>query len=147
MTEGLSTNRILYAYDSEEEAFPKINALIHPSGSRVIVQMRVPKKKTASGLWLDPSTRDTEYWTTQVGKVVAVGPVAFCDRKTLEPWPEGAWCQPGDYVRVPRYGGDKWTVPAEGFEDEVLVATFNDLEIVGVVPGGWEDALKVKAFI
>jgi co-chaperonin GroES (HSP10) len=147
MSEAVSTNRLVFEYDSEDEAFPKVDPLQLPFGSRVLVQIRMPKKKTKSGLFLAVETRDTENWTTQIAKVIALGPVAFCDRKTLEPWPEGRWCKPGDFVRVPRYGGDSWTIPAEGFDEEVRFMFFNDLDLGGYIPGGFEDAMKIKAFI
>ena len=69
--------------------------------------------------------------------------MAFCDRKTLQLWPEGAWCQPGEYVRVPKYGGDRWSVKLE-VGDEALVVIFNDLDIVGLDTG---DPTKIKAFL
>ena len=59
------------------EAFPAVNAGIQPFGSRVLIQIRTAKSKTAGGIILTADTSDTEKWNTQVGKVVAVGPLAF----------------------------------------------------------------------
>lgn len=141
-------NRISFAYANEAEAFPEVDPLVRPLGSRVMVQIRTPKKKTAGGIILSDDARDTEYWVVQVAKVLALGPVAFRDRKTLEPWPEGAWCNPGEYVRVPKFAGDNWTVKfGEGADDEARVVIYNDLDIIGVIPGGWEAAKAIKAFI
>lgn len=125
------------------EAFPSAEPGIIPFGSRILVQIRSPKTKTASGIILDTGTKDTEKWNTQVAKVVAVGPVAFKNRTTLEPWPEGNWCQPGDYVRVAKYGGDRWEVPLPN-GDAALFVIFNDLDIIGAVQG---DPLAIRAFI
>jgi hypothetical protein len=61
----------------------------------------------------------------------------------MEGWPEGSWCVPGDFVRVPRYGGDRWTVKTSDDEEAVLVI-FNDLDLVGKVTG---DPLAIKAFL
>ena len=125
------------------EAFPESDPGIVPFGSRVLVQIRTPKTKTASGIIIDNGSRDTERWNTQVGKVISVGALAFKNRNSMEPWPEGSWCGPGDYVRVPKYGGDRWEVPLPGGESALFVI-FNDLDIIGQVTG---DPLAIRAFI
>ena len=67
-----------------KEAFPEIDAGIQPFGSRVLVQIRTAKKKTAGGIILTTDTKDTEKWNTQIGKVMHVGPLAFKNRNTME---------------------------------------------------------------
>jgi co-chaperonin GroES (HSP10) len=129
--------------DALAEAFPTVDAGIQPFGSRVLIQIRTPKKISKGGIILDFGSQDTEKWNTQVGKVVAVGPLAFCNRNTMEPWPEGSWCENGDYVRVAKYGGDRWEVPMGNGENAMFVI-FNDLDIIGRVTG---DPLAIKAFI
>lgn len=125
------------------EAFPKVSPGVQPFGSRVLVQIRTPKTKTASGIIIDSGSRDTERWNTQVGLVVSVGPLAFKNRNTQESWPEGDWCKAGDFVRVPKYGGDRWEVPVKNGESALFVI-FNDLDIIGRVEG---DPLAIRAFI
>lgn len=129
--------------DALAEAFPAVNAGIQPFGSRVLVQIRTPKTKTTSGIIIDTGSRDTEKWNTQVAKVISHGPVAYRNRNTLEAWPEGGWAHPGDYVRVPKYGGDRWEVPLPNGESALFVI-FNDLDIIGKVEG---DPLSIRAFI
>ena len=124
------------------EAFPAVDAVVQPFGSRVLVQIRTPKKKVGS-IILAQDTKDTEKWNTQVAKVFAVGSLAYKNRNTQEPWPEGQWCQPGDFVRVPKYGGDRWEVPVNKDENALFVI-FNDLDIIGKV---MSDPLAIKAFI
>lgn len=136
-------NKISFAYDSVDEAFPACDPGVTPFGSRVLVQIRTPKKKTAGGIMLVGETRETEHYNTQVAKVIAVGSLAFKNRNTMESWPEGSWCAPGDFVRVPRYGGDRWTVKTPD-GDEAIVVIFNDLDLVGKVTG---DPLAIKAFL
>ena len=125
------------------EAFPAVEAGIQPFGSRVLVQIRTPKSTSAGGIILSTDTKDTEKWNTQVAKVVSIGPVAFKNRTTLEAWPEGDWCQVGDFVRVAKYGGDRYEVPVNNNESAMFVI-FNDLDIIGKV---LTDPLKIKAFI
>ena len=135
--------------DAMAEAFPAMDAGVQPFGSRVLVQIRTPKAKTASGIILHNDSRDTEKWNTQVAKVIGLGPLAFKNRNTQESWPEGDWCTMDDFVRVPKYGGDRWEVPlgtrgADGFAESAMFVIFNDLDIIGRVNG---DPLAIKAFI
>lgn len=129
--------------DAFAEAFPTADPGITPFGSRVLVQIRTPRTKTASGIIIDNGSRDTEKWNTQVARVVSVGALAFKNRNTMDPWPEGSWCTTGDYVRVPKYGGDRWEVPLSNGESALFVI-FNDLDIIGQVTG---DPLAIRAFI
>ena len=133
--------------DAIAEAFPAADAGVQPFGSRVLVQIRTPKTKTAGGLILHSESRDTEKWNTQVAKVISIGPLAFKNRNTMDSWPEGSWCRPGDFVRVPKYGGDRWEVPLgmkDGNNESAMFVIFNDLDIIGQVTG---DPLAIKAFI
>lgn len=126
-----------------EEAFPEADPGVKPFGSRVLVQIRNPMNKTAGGIILHSETQETEKWNTQSAKVIAMGPLAFKNRNTMEAWPEGDWCEPGQFVRVPKYGGDRWEVKL-GDKGAALYVIFNDLDIIGLVTG---DPLQMKAFI
>ena len=137
-------NKVEFGYASLDEAFPPCEPGIHPFGSRVLVQIRTPKQKTKGGIILTSETRETDAWNTQIAKVLLVGELAFKNRTTMDPWPEGSWCKTGDFVRVPKYGGDRWTVKTTDGEDEALLVIFNDLDLVGKVTG---DPLTIKAFI
>jgi co-chaperonin GroES (HSP10) len=137
-------------YDVEqtlEEAFPVIDPLMAPYGARVLVQLRAVKDKvTSSGIYIPEESKETEKWNTMIGKVLAVGPLAFKKRDTMEPWVEGVWCQVGEYVRVPKWGGDRWEIDFEenGAKGKALFTFFNDHEIIGKVTG---DPRAIKAFI
>ena len=127
---------------SLSEAFPAVDPGLLPLGSRILVQIRSPKTRSAGGIILTADTRATEHDNSQVARIVALGPLAFKNRNTLEPWPEGAWCVAGDFVRVSKYGGDRFEVPV-GDEYAVFVV-LNDLDLIGKVTG---DPLSVRAFI
>ncbi len=138
----LLENPIEMQYDSLDDAFPQVDCGIDPLGSRVIVQIRRAKQQTKSGLYIPEEARKTEASNTQVSKVIAIGALAYRNRNTMEQWPEGAWCAIGDFVRSPKYGGDRWTVTHD--EDEIEFVMFNDLDILGKVTG---DPTKIRAFI
>ena len=57
-----------------DELFPKVDPLHEAFGSRILVQYRVSKKKTAGGIILPDDTRDTEIWNTQTAKVISMIP-------------------------------------------------------------------------
>jgi co-chaperonin GroES (HSP10) len=129
------------------EAFPAVDPLMAPYGARVLVQLRAVKERvTEAGLLLPEEVKETEKWNTMIGKVIAIGPLAFCKRESAEPWPEGAWAKVGDFVRVPKWGGDRWEIDFEenGLKGKALFTFFNDHELIGKVTG---DPRAIKAFI
>jgi co-chaperonin GroES (HSP10) len=136
-----------YSTDTEENLFPEIKPGISPFGSRVLVQIRRARTKSKGGIIFSESTKDTELDNTCVAKVLSVGPLAYKNRNTLEPWSEGVWCQAGQYVFVPKYGGIRWERAFKDGKDDldqkVQFAIFDDLNIIGDV----EDPFEIKAFI
>lgn len=140
-----------------EEAFPKVSPGVAPLGARVLVQLKTIRSTTKSGIVLVEETTETEKWNTQVAKVVAIGPLAFKNRETGNYWVEGSWVELGDYIRVPRWGGDRWSVdipgdfkvdpqtgtPTKQFEQAYFVI-LNDHEVIGKIVG---DPLTLQAFI
>ena len=129
-------------------AFPSVEPGAKPLGGRVLVQLRRTKKRTTgAGIILVEETKETEKWNNMVAKVVAIGPIAFCHRDTMQPWPEGSWVSVGDYIRVPKWGGDRWEVKIPGeddLEDPALFMILNDHEVIAKVTG---DPLAMRAFI
>jgi co-chaperonin GroES (HSP10) len=119
-----------------EWAFPEVDPGIAPLGSRVLVQLRRVKKTTESGIILANDSREHEKHNTQVAKVVSLGPLAFKKRDTMEPWPEGVWADVGDFVRVPKYGGDRFEVKiSDEPEEPALFMLVNDHELIAKITG------------
>ena len=128
-----------------EWAFPAVDPGAVPLGGRILVQLRRTKKKTTgAGIILVEETKETEKWQNMVAKVIAIGPLAFKKRDTMEPWPEGSWCDVGDYLRVPKWGGDRWEVEVPDEEEPALFMILNDHEVIAKVTG---DPLAMKAFL
>ncbi len=124
--------------------WPAVDPGHQPLGARVLVQVRRVKERSKGGLVLVTDTKDTEIWNTQVGKVIAVGPLAFRNRETNEYWPEGVWAQVGEFVRIPRYSGDRWSLPVPGEDEPALFTIINDHEIIAKVT---MDPRLVRAYI
>jgi len=129
-------------------AFPSVEPGAKPLGGRILVQLRRTKKKTTgSGIILVEETKEAEKWNNMVAKVVEVGPLAFKNRDTMQGWPEGSWVVAGDYIRVPKWGGDRWEVKVPGedhLEDAALFMILNDHEIIAKVTCS---PLEMRAFI
>ena len=127
-------------------AFPNVASGMEPFGGRIIVQLRRIKKKSER-IVLVQETKENEKWNNMIGKVIAVGPLAYKNRDTMQSWPEGSWVEVGDYIRVPKWGGDRWEVKVPGeddLEDPALFMVLNDHEIIASLTG---DPLAMKAFL
>jgi co-chaperonin GroES (HSP10) len=135
------------AFDDAEIAwaFPSVDPGAKPLGGRILVQLRRTKQTvTGAGIILVQETKETEKWNNMVAKVIEIGPLAFRKRDTMEPWPEGSWCVVGDYIRVPKWGGDRWEVEVEGEEEKALFMILNDHEVIAKVTC---NPLEMKAFL
>ena len=132
-----------FTNEDVKEAFPDVDPCFRPFGGRIVVQMRLPKKKLSSGIILPEDSRDTERAQTPIGVIRSMGPLAFKNRDTLENWGEGVWAQVGDFVRVPRWTGDRFE---RKLDDDTVVEFFimNDHELIGAVEG---NPLEVKAYV
>ena len=142
MNEPVASNEAELAW-----AFPSVNPGATPLGGRILVQLRRTKKKTKSGLILVAETKEAEKWQNMIAKVIAIGPLAYRHRDSMNPWPEGSWCVAGDFIRVPKWGGDRWEVKVPGEkedEEPVLFAIFNDHEVIAKVT---TDPLSMRAFV
>lgn len=155
-------NRVEFKYDSMEEAFPSVDAGIQPLGTTCLFLIRRPKRRSIGNLILPEDVRSTEYYNTQVGKVIALGPLCFKSTGadgSLKDWPEGPWFKPGDFVRLPKYGGDRFAVSrmvddvehdergvehAVKVKDDVIFALFRVKDVLGLITG---DPLLVRAFL
>ena len=129
-------------------AFPSVDPGAKPLGGRLLVQLRrTTKKATSMGIILVEETKETEKWQNMVAKVIEIGPLAFKHRDTMQGWPEGSWCEVGDYIRVPKWGGDRWEVKVPGEdenEDAALFMVLNDHEVIAKLTG---DPLAMRAFL
>lgn len=123
-------------------AYPSIVPPCRPCGTLVLVQLKRPNATFRMGLIKAEDTRDLQRWEAQIGLVKSLGPLAYRD-ETGEVWETGQWCAPGDYVRVPKHGLDKFFVTPEGGKagDRVIFAFVRDRDIRGVWTGDplWEE--------
>lgn len=101
-------------------------------GHRVIVKPMEVEEKTESGIIVAVNKRK-EQQGTQMGTVIGVGPMAWKNELYgygLEGWTP--WCEVGDLVMFPRYGGKFICVndsPTTKDEDREYVIVLNDEDI------------------
>ena len=169
-----NSNAVQFAYDSIDEAFPKVDPGRHPLGHNILVQVRQPKLKTKGGIIMTEGDRSTEHYNTRVAKVIECGAICFSSTHTadngpdqsprfssyLSLWPEGAWFKVGDFVEIPQYGGSRFVVPfkvtrnefdfdfgkdvAVLREEEVTFAFFRAKDILALITS---DPLMIKSYL
>ena len=112
MSSAVAVKESAKGWDSLTEAFPDVDCGHTACGQYVIVQIRRARDRIGSIILTDQD-KDTEHDNTQIARVVDVAPGAFRFRDSGALWPEGPWYGVGDFVRCPKYGGDRWRVPFE----------------------------------
>ena len=99
---GKAVKNNLWITDPEEVEDPEV--LPELPGFHVLVRPVSVKSQTKGGILLPDSTKDDISYLTTVGKVVALGDLAYLDK---DKFPAGAWCSIGDYVCYGKHAGQK----------------------------------------
>ena len=73
-------------------------------GYHVLVRPVSIKQETKGGILLPDSTREDMAYLTTVGKVVAIGDLAYADEEKFN---KGPWCKIDDYVCYGKHAGQK----------------------------------------
>ena len=131
---------------TEAECFPDLDPGIDVAGDRVLVQLRREKTTSKGGIILVDETKATLRFNETVAKVKQIGSLAYKSPDTLEPWPEGPWCNVGDLVRTIKYGGDRFVVNPEDEGAPVVFLTIQAREIISKIRS-FEHAQRMKAFV
>jgi|TARA_R100000152_G_C6660137_1_gene99259 co-chaperonin GroES (HSP10) len=74
------------------------------TGFHILVRPVSVKAKTKGGIILPDSTKDDIAYLTTVGRVIALGDLAYDDKGKF---PKGPWCKVGDYVCYGKHSGVK----------------------------------------
>jgi len=86
--------------------FPEADPGILPMGVNILVQIMTEMDKIGS-IHLPDEAKDRVKWNEMTARVIALGPLAYRNPNTGEAFAEGDWCSPGDFIRIPKYGGDR----------------------------------------
>ena len=115
-------------FDNPKEAvkppMKELDKLPKPVGWRILVLPFKASEKTKGGILLTDKTMEDSQLTASVAMVLAVGEDAYADK---EKFPNGPWCEQGDWVVFGRYAGSR--IRIDGGEVRLL----NDDEILGTV--------------
>ena len=137
VNQGVSSLEEAYKEKSEKVLDPDqlgqslLEKMPKPTGWRLLILPYKGKGKTESGIYLPDKIVDEQSISTQVGYVLKVGELAYLDS---DKFPEGPWCEQGDWVMFARYAGSRFKI--DGGEVRIL----NDDEILAKI-GNPEDIL------
>ena len=107
-----------------EKQKKELEKVPNPSGYRITLFPLKLDSKTKSGIILTDDTVQESQLTTNICKVLKVGPDAYKDK---EKFPTGPWCKQDDWVLITRYAGSR--IRIDGGELRII----NDDEILAVI--------------
>ena len=102
----------------------EVEKIPQPSGWRMVLFPLKLQGKTKGGVLLTDDTVTESQVTTNICKVLKMGPECYKDK---EKFPSGPWCKEGDWVLITRYAGSRILI--DGGELRII----NDDEILAVV--------------
>ena len=102
----------------------EVEKIPQPSGWRMVLFPLKLQGKTKGGVLLTDDTVTESQVTTNICKVLKMGPECYKDK---EQFPSGPWCKEGDWVLITRYAGSR--IRIDGGELRII----NDDEILAVV--------------
>ena len=107
-----------------EKKKDELEKVPQPSGWRIVLFPLKLQGKTKGGVLLTDDTVTESQVTTNICKVLKMGPECYKDK---EKFPSGPWCKEGDWVLITRYAGSR--IRIDGGELRII----NDDEILAVV--------------
>lgn len=110
----------------EKKDKKEIEKVPQPTGFRMVLFPLKLEEKTSSGIIFTEDTIEQAQISTNVCKVIKIGPDAYADKSRF---PKGPWCKEGDWVLITRYAGAR--IKIEGGElriinDDEILATLDD---------------------
>ena len=99
---GGAVKNDLWITDVEEAPDP--SPLPELPGYHVLVRPISVQSQTNGGIFIPDSTKDDMSYLTTVGKVIALGDLAYAEK---DKFPNGPWCKVGDYVCYGKHTGTK----------------------------------------
>tara|TARA_R100001509_G_scaffold138114_1_gene92214 strand:+ start:216 stop:623 length:408 start_codon:yes stop_codon:yes gene_type:complete len=107
-----------------EKQKKELEKVPNPTGYRITLFPLKLESKTKSGLYLTDETVQESQLTTNICKVLKMGPECYKDK---EKFPSGPWCKVDDWVLITRYAGSR--IRIDGGELRII----NDDEILAVI--------------
>ena len=115
------------SYDAEKtESAGKASQLPEPSGFKMLIALPEVSESTESGIFLPDERRTAESVASIVGFVLKQGPDCYADKKRF---PNGHWCDEGDWILMRSYAGTRITIHGKEFRlinDDSVEAVVQD---------------------
>jgi co-chaperonin GroES (HSP10) len=100
--------------------------LPEPRGFKILIALPELEEKTDGGIYLPEQVRNTEALATVVGFVMKMGDLCYLDEKKF---PNGPWCNEGDWVLFRAYSGTRIKIHGKEFRlinDDMVEAVVED---------------------
>ena len=128
-----ASNGVRYK-DKEPESVSKLAKQIpEPSGYRILIALPEIEEKTEGGIYITDERKSAETVASIVGYVMKMGPDCYSDS---DRFPNGPWCNVGDWVLMNAYSGTRFKIGESEFrlinDDSVQAVVENPLGIVRV---------------
>ena len=115
---------------SDEEDLPDPKKLPYLPGYNLLIRPVSVRGVTKGGLLLPDSTKDDMAYLTTVGRVLALGELAYLDQ---DKFPKGPWCKVGDYVCYGKHSGTKLFYKGIRllilFDDQIMMKVDNSKDL------------------
>ena len=114
-------------YSEVKEVDQKVATKIpEPSGFKLLIKPLEVKEKTDTGVYMPDSLKSAEQTASVIGFVVKAGPDAYMDE---DKFPNGPYCQEGDFVIFRSYSGTRFKIDKQEFRlinDDTVEAVVDD---------------------
>lgn len=114
--------------NNEETPDPKVLPVL--PGYHVLVRPVSIRNQTKGGIMLPDSVREDISYLTTVGKVLSIGDLAYKDK---DKFPNGNWCEVGDYVSYGKHEGQKFIYKGLKllllFDDQIMMKVENPKDL------------------
>jgi hypothetical protein len=118
----------------EAEAVSTIQGHTHypvkPTGYRLLVRLPEKQDKVAgTSLYAPQERRDIDHRFVPIVQVLKLGPSAYQD---IEKFPDGPWCQEGDWVQIGSLEGHPFKLQGFGNQEFRFI---NDDQVLAIADG------------
>ena len=115
---------------TDAETVPDPSPLPDLPGYHVLVRPISVKSVTKGGILIPDSTKEDMSYLTTIGKVLALGDLAYRD---TDRFPTGSWCSTGDYVCYGKHTGTKLMYKGIRlillFDDQIMLRVENPKDL------------------
>ena len=97
-----------------------------PQGYKILIGVPEVSDKTEGGVFMPDGLKSAEETASIIGFVMSLGPDAYADK---DKFPNGAFCQEGDFVIFRSYSGTRFKIHGKEFRlinDDTVEAVVDD---------------------